>query len=148
MLDRAGITGPDGASHNGVWDVSIAGLVPGLMLASPRDRARLRDAMRLAITVDDAPTLIRYSKEKLPHPLPAVSSRDGLDMLSMDPDEIGRIEARIKERADAFAGMVGSYGAANSGDAATTTEVDGIKATLKTYLDESAKLIQFSAIAA
>ena len=86
VLDRAGITGPDGASHNGVWDVSIAGLVPGLMLASPRDRARLRDAMRLAITVDDAPTLIRYSKEKLPHPLPAVSSRDGLDMLSMDPD--------------------------------------------------------------
>ena len=86
VLDRAGVTGPDGASHNGVWDVSIAGLVPGLMLASPRDRARLRDAMRLAITVDDAPTLIRYSKEKLPHPLPAVSSRDGLDMLSMDPD--------------------------------------------------------------
>lgn len=69
-------------------------------------------------------------------------------LLSMDPDEIGRIEARIKERADAFSGMVGSYGAANSGDAATVAEVDGIKAALTTYIDESAKLIQFSAIAA
>ncbi|MGQ3278985.1 MAG: HAMP domain-containing methyl-accepting chemotaxis protein, partial [Shinella sp.] len=69
-------------------------------------------------------------------------------LLSMDPDEIGRIEARIKERADAFAGMVDSYAAANSGDPATATEIDGIKATLKTYIDESAKLIQFSAIGA
>ncbi len=69
-------------------------------------------------------------------------------LLSMDPDEIGRIEGRIKERADAFAGMVDSYGAANSGNAATATEVDGIKAALKTYLDDAAKLIQFSAIAA
>ncbi|OJU85000.1 MAG: hypothetical protein BGO06_02610 [Shinella sp. 65-6] len=69
-------------------------------------------------------------------------------LLSMDPDEIGRIESRIKERADAFAGMVDSYGAANSGDAATAAEIDGIRAALKAYLDESAKLIQFSAIAA
>ena len=69
-------------------------------------------------------------------------------LLSMDPDEIGRIEARIKERADAFAGMVDSYAAANSGDAATAAEVEGIKATLKTYVDHSAKLMQFSAIAA
>jgi methyl-accepting chemotaxis protein len=69
-------------------------------------------------------------------------------LLSMDPDEIGRIEARIKERADAFAGMVDAYGAANSGDAATVGEIDGIKAALKTYVEESAKLIQFSAIAA
>ena len=69
-------------------------------------------------------------------------------LLSMDPDEIGRIEARIKERADAFAGMVDSYAAANAGDADAAAEIDGIKAALKTYLDESAKLIQFSAIAA
>ena len=69
-------------------------------------------------------------------------------LLSMDPDEIGRIEARITERADAFAGMVDKYGAENSGDAATKTEIDGIKAALETYRAESAKLIQFSAIAA
>ena len=69
-------------------------------------------------------------------------------LLSMDPDEIGRIEARIQERADAFAGMVDAYAAANSTDATTAAEIDGIRATLKTYIDESAKLIQFSAIAA
>ncbi len=85
---------------------------------------------------------------QLSHAFSELNATYSEHLLSMDPDEIGRIEARIKERADAFAGMVDSYGAANTGDAATTTEVDGIKATLKTYLDESAKLIQFSAIAA
>ncbi len=86
VLDRAGVTGPDGPSHNGVWDVSIAGIVPGLRLASPRDQQRLSDALRLAITVDDAPSLIRYSKEKLPDPMPAASHRNGLDLLSFDSD--------------------------------------------------------------
>ncbi|MBO9629538.1 MAG: methyl-accepting chemotaxis protein [Shinella sp.] len=85
---------------------------------------------------------------QLSHAFSELNATYSEHLLSMDPDEIGRIEARIKERADAFAGMVDSYGAANTGDAATTTEVDGIKATLKTYLDGAAKLIQFSAIAA
>lgn len=84
VLDRAGVTGPDGPSHNGVWDVSIAGIVPGLMLASPRDEPRLAEALRMAVEVDDAPTVIRYSKEKLPDPIPAVSRRDGIDLLSAD----------------------------------------------------------------
>lgn len=86
VLDRAGITGPDGASHNGVWDVSLAGIVPGLMLSSPRDQVRLKDALRHAVTIEDAPTVIRYSKEKLPDPIPAVSQRGGLDLLSIDAD--------------------------------------------------------------
>ncbi len=86
VLDRAGITGPDGPSHNGVWDVSIAGLVPGLMLCSPRDQQRLHEALRRSLDIDNAPTVIRYSKEKLPNPMPAVSHRDGLDMLEIDPN--------------------------------------------------------------
>lgn len=85
---------------------------------------------------------------QLSHAFSELNATYSEHLLSMDPDEIGRIEARIKERADAFAGMVDGYGAANSGDAATVAEVDSIKATLKTYIDESAKLIQFSAIAA
>jgi methyl-accepting chemotaxis protein len=85
---------------------------------------------------------------QLSHAFSELNATYSEHLLSMDPDEIGRIEARIKERADAFASMVDSYGAANTGDAATTTEVEDIKATLKTYLGESAKLIQFSAIAA
>jgi methyl-accepting chemotaxis protein len=85
---------------------------------------------------------------QLSHAFSELNATYSEHLLSMDPDEIGRIEARIKERADAFAGMVDTYGAANSGDTATVAEVDSIKATLKTYIDESAKLIQFSAIAA
>ena len=85
---------------------------------------------------------------QLSHAFSELNATYSEHLLSMDPDEIGRIEARIKERADAFAGMVDSYGAANSGNAAAAAEIDGIKATLKTYLDDSAKLIQFSAIAA
>lgn len=80
-LDRAGITGPDGASHNGMWDASLLGLVPGLRLAAPRDEPRLIEALRLAVTVTDAPTVLRYSKEALPAPIPAVAAIDGVDVL-------------------------------------------------------------------
>jgi methyl-accepting chemotaxis protein len=85
---------------------------------------------------------------QLSHAFAELNATYSEHLLSMDPDEIGRIEGRIKERTEAFAGMVERYGAANRGDAATVAEIDGIKATLKTYLEESAKLIQFSAIAA
>ena len=81
VLDRAGVTGPDGPSHDGMWDTSILGLVPGLRLAAPRDEQRLGEALRLAVTVDDAPTVLRYSKEALPEPLPAVRSEGVVDVL-------------------------------------------------------------------
>ncbi|WP_315334885.1 1-deoxy-D-xylulose-5-phosphate synthase [Propionibacterium acidifaciens] len=82
VLDRAGVTGSDGASHDGVWDCSIAGLVPGIHLACPRDATRLRAALREAVDIDDAPSLIRYSKDKLPDPIEAVDRRDGVDVLA------------------------------------------------------------------
>ncbi len=81
VLDRAGITGPDGASHNGMWDASLLGLVPGLRLSAPRDEERLGEALRNAVAVDDGPTVLRYSKERLPDPLPAVGHRGGVDVL-------------------------------------------------------------------
>ena len=62
VLDRAGITGPDGASHHGQWDVALASLVPGLRLAAPRDRARLAQVLQTALDTNDAPTVVRYSK--------------------------------------------------------------------------------------
>ncbi len=82
VLDRAGVTGPDGASHNGMWDASLLGLVPGLRLTAPRDEERLVAALNLAVTVDDAPTVLRYSKEKLPEPLPALATRGDVDVLA------------------------------------------------------------------
>jgi 1-deoxy-D-xylulose-5-phosphate synthase len=81
VLDRAGVTGPDGPSHHGVWDTSFLGLVPGLQLTAPRDEQRLGEALRRAVRVDDAPTVIRYSKEALPDPLPALRQSGDVDVL-------------------------------------------------------------------
>ncbi|HEY0119898.1 MAG TPA: 1-deoxy-D-xylulose-5-phosphate synthase [Cellulomonas sp.] len=82
VLDRAGITGDDGASHNGVWDVAMLAAVPGLRLAAPRDEETLRAALRTAVDVDDAPTVVRYPKGPLPDPVPALEDRDGVDVLA------------------------------------------------------------------
>ena len=84
VLDRAGITGPDGPSHHGMWDLSLLGLVPGLRLAAPRDEPRLDAALREAVGVDDGPTVIRFSKDRLPDPIPAVISLNGVDVLARD----------------------------------------------------------------
>jgi 1-deoxy-D-xylulose-5-phosphate synthase len=62
VLDRAGVTGDDGASHNGMWDMSVLQVVPGLRLAAPRDAARLRELLREAVEVSDAPTVVRFPK--------------------------------------------------------------------------------------
>ena len=80
LLDRAGITGTDGASHNGMWDMALLAHVPGLHLAAPRDEATLRQALDVAIGVDDVSTVVRYPKGSLPAPLPAartVGEEDG-----------------------------------------------------------------------
>ncbi|MGC3993513.1 MAG: 1-deoxy-D-xylulose-5-phosphate synthase [Propionicimonas sp.] len=82
VLDRAGVTGPDGPSHNGMWDASILGVVPGLRLAAPRDEQRLVEALRLAVAVDDAPTVLRYSKDPLPATIPTVGRRGAVDVLA------------------------------------------------------------------
>lgn len=81
VLDRAGVTGADGPSHNGVWDCSILSAVPGLRLAAPRDETRLKQALRTAVGVDDAPTVIRFSKDKLPSDMTVVRTVDGVDIL-------------------------------------------------------------------
>ncbi len=86
VLDRAGITGDDGASHNGMWDMSMLGLVPGLRLAAPRDEATLRAALNEAVEVEDGPTVVRFPKGRLAEPLVAVESRDGVDLLHADDD--------------------------------------------------------------
>jgi 1-deoxy-D-xylulose-5-phosphate synthase len=81
VRDRAGDTGDDGASHNGMWDMSILQVVPGLRLAAPRDAAQLRAQLREALDVDDAPTVIRFPKETVGEPLPAIDRIGGLDVL-------------------------------------------------------------------
>ena len=62
VLDRAGVTGPDGASHNGMWDGSILQVVPGLKIAAPRDAARVAELLNEAVAVGDGPTVVRFPK--------------------------------------------------------------------------------------
>ena len=81
VLDRAGVTGNDGASHNGMWDMSLLQLVPGLHLAAPRDATRLREALAVAVGIDDAPSVVRYSKDAVPADVDAVETVDGVDVL-------------------------------------------------------------------
>jgi 1-deoxy-D-xylulose-5-phosphate synthase len=81
VLDRAGITGPDGPSHYGIWDLSILGVVPGLRVAAPRDSATLREELREAVAVSDGPTVLRFPTGAVPADLPALRREGTVDVL-------------------------------------------------------------------
>ncbi|AZS84435.1 1-deoxy-D-xylulose-5-phosphate synthase [Streptomyces griseoviridis] len=81
VLDRAGVTGTDGASHNGMWDMSILQVVPGLRLSAPRDADQVRAQLREAVEVEDAPTVVRFSKGAVGPAVAAVGRVGGMDVL-------------------------------------------------------------------
>jgi 1-deoxy-D-xylulose-5-phosphate synthase len=81
VLDRAGVTGNDGPSHNGMWDLSILGVVPGIRVAAPRDAATLREELAEAVAVDDGPTALRFPKGAVIASVPAVRRIGGVDVL-------------------------------------------------------------------
>ena len=81
VLDRSGITGPDGASHHGMWDMTLTGMVPGLHLCAPRDGEQVRAALREAVDISDAPSVIRFPKGTAPEPIVAVARQGTLDVL-------------------------------------------------------------------
>jgi 1-deoxy-D-xylulose-5-phosphate synthase len=81
VLDRSGVTGDDGASHNGMWDMSILQVVPGLRLAAPRDITRLRELLDEAVEVSDAPTVLRFPKGPPPADIDTVDKAGGADVL-------------------------------------------------------------------
>ena len=81
VLDRAGITGDDGPSHHGIWDMALTGIVPTLSLAAPRDGARLKEVLREALDISDAPTVVRFPKGAVTADIPAFERRDGIDVL-------------------------------------------------------------------
>jgi 1-deoxy-D-xylulose-5-phosphate synthase len=83
VLDRAGITGSDGPSHNGMWDLSILNIVPGMRVAAPRDATRLREELGEALDVDDGPTALRFPKGDVGEDIPALERRSGVDVLSV-----------------------------------------------------------------
>jgi len=85
VLDRAGLTGDDGPSHNGVWDMAILGVVPGLQIAAPRDEPTLREALDAAVAISDGPSAVRFPKTPLGEPVPALRAVGGVDVLA-EPD--------------------------------------------------------------
>lgn len=86
VLDRAGVTGPDGASHHGMWDLAMLQIVPGIRIASPRDGTRLVEELNEAIEISDGPTVIRFPKGSVSQEVPAVRRlADGVDVLLESP---------------------------------------------------------------
>jgi 1-deoxy-D-xylulose-5-phosphate synthase len=89
-LDRAGVTGPDGASHNGMWDGSILQVVPGLKVAAPRDGSRVAELLNEAVGVSDGPTVVRYPKGTVGAEAEAVGRLGRMDVLAVPGAELGR----------------------------------------------------------
>ncbi|WP_309129858.1 1-deoxy-D-xylulose-5-phosphate synthase [Microbacterium sp.] len=88
VLDRAGVTGPDGPSHHGIWDLAMLQLVPGIRIAAPRDAARLEETLDEAVRVDDAPTVIRFPRGSVADDITAIERlTDGVDVLARDDTE-------------------------------------------------------------
>ncbi|GAA1330878.1 1-deoxy-D-xylulose-5-phosphate synthase [Streptomyces sanglieri] len=110
VLDRAGVTGPDGPSHNGMWDMSLLQVVPGLRIAAPRDADQLRAQLREAVDIDDAPTVIRFPKESVGEPVPAVGRIGSMDVLHRAEDAdvllvaVGVLAPLCMKAADLLAG--------------------------------------------
>ena len=90
VLDRAGVTGPDGASHHGMWDGSLLQIVPGIRVAAPRDGTRLVELLREAVAVSDGPTALRFSRGTAPADIPAVGKLGGMDVLARPADGTGQ----------------------------------------------------------
>ena len=81
VLDRAGITGDDGPSHHGIWDLALTGIVPHMHVGAPRDGARVKELLRQCIAIEDAPSMIRFPKGAIPEDIPALDRVNGIDIL-------------------------------------------------------------------
>ncbi len=124
VLDRAGVTGPDGPSHHGMWDLSLLQIVPGLQIAAPRDSTRLREELREAVAVEDAPTVVRFSKGSVNGEIEALERfEDGVDVLHGTARQDGSYEN------DVLIVSVGTMGELSL-DLARRLEDQGIGATV------------------
>jgi 1-deoxy-D-xylulose-5-phosphate synthase len=81
VLDRAGITGDDGPSHHGIWDLALTGIVPNMHVGAPRDGARLKEILRECIAIENAPSMVRFPKGAVPADIPALQRIAGVDVL-------------------------------------------------------------------
>jgi 1-deoxy-D-xylulose-5-phosphate synthase len=96
-LDRAGIVGNDGPTHNGVFDIAYLRHLPGITLMAPKDGAELKAMLHKAIQLN-TPAAIRYPRANIPE-----GSLDN----DCNPVEIGKGEI-LREGRD---GVIIAYGA-------------------------------------
>ncbi len=121
VLDRAGVTGSDGASHNGMWDMTLTSIVPGLRLAAPRDGAQVRRQLREAVDVSDGPTVIRFPKGDVADPLTAQRSIEDVDVLFENAgDDVDLLVVAV----GAFAGLASEAGEKIAAHGRTVRVVD------------------------
>jgi 1-deoxy-D-xylulose-5-phosphate synthase len=106
VLDRAGITGNDGASHNGMWDLAVLGIIPGIRVAAPRDADTLREELAEALAVNDGPTAIRFPKGSVVEDISAVERLDGVDVLRLPERDGGSAQT---QRGDVLLVAVGAF---------------------------------------
>ncbi|RZT26282.1 1-deoxy-D-xylulose-5-phosphate synthase [Kribbella sp. VKM Ac-2569] len=116
VLDRAGVTGDDGPTHNGIYDMSLSNLVPGLRLAAPRDGKRVQELLNEAIEVDDAPTVLRFAKGEVFPDIEAI-------------DRVGQIDVLHRSGKDVLLVGIGSM-AATAMEVAQRLEAHGFGVTV------------------
>ncbi|MFB9732767.1 1-deoxy-D-xylulose-5-phosphate synthase [Ornithinimicrobium kibberense] len=107
VLDRAGITGTDGASHNGMWDLTLLSMVPGVRVAAPRDGQQVARMLREAVEVDDAPTVVRFPKGSVGEPVEAVRRSGTVDVLR-DPVQLEGAAGEDRQAVDLLLVGVGA----------------------------------------
>jgi 1-deoxy-D-xylulose-5-phosphate synthase len=123
VLDRAGVTGPDGASHHGIWDLALLQIVPGLRLAAPRDAQRLVEELEEAVAVDDAPTVVRFSRGDVGDEVVSLRrTHDGADVLAEVPDGLEKDVLLVSVGALADRALAVRDGLAQEGIGATVVD--------------------------
>jgi 1-deoxy-D-xylulose-5-phosphate synthase len=121
VLDRAGVTGSDGASHNGMWDMTLTSIVPGLRLAAPRDGEQVKKQLREALAVSDGPTVLRFPKGDVADPLLAVRAAGDVDVLFENAgDDVDLLVVGV----GAFAGLATEAGEKIAAHGRTVRVVD------------------------
>lgn len=126
VLDRAGVTGSDGASHNGVWDMSLTTIIPGIHVAAPRDGQRLRELFQESLDIDSGPSVVRFPKGNLLEDMDAVATTDdGVDILYESSEEGSAEESAKKVLIISIGAM-----AARSLGAADILEEQGMSVTV------------------
>ena len=99
-IDRAGLVGEDGYSHNGVFDIAFLRALPNMTLMSPKDGPELKDMLAFGLKLE-GPSAIRYARGNAPEPGELL-----VDGVQSEPIQLGRMEV-LREGSD---GAILAYG--------------------------------------